>query len=102
MKKANTVNMHDKPRTYLVPFILIVSLFFLWGFAISMLDVLNKHFQEVLNISRAKSGLIQLVVYGAYFIIALPAGSFIKKYGYKNGVILIFSGRISFLSGSYR
>jgi FHS family L-fucose permease-like MFS transporter len=80
--------MHDKPRTYLVPFILIVSLFFLWGFAISMLDVLNKHFQEVLNISRAKSGLIQLVVYGAYFIIALPAGSFIKKYGYKNGVIL--------------
>jgi FHS family L-fucose permease-like MFS transporter len=86
--KTNSLNTSRNHPSYLIPFILIISLFFLWGFAISMLDVLNKHFQEALNISKAKSGLIQLVVYGAYFLIALPAGSFIKKYGYKKGVIL--------------
>ena len=68
--------------SYLYPFILVTSLFFLWGFAHSILDVLNKHFQEVLVISKTKSALIQAVVYGGYFLMALPAGMFIKRYGY--------------------
>lgn len=76
----------NKP-SYLVPFALITSLFFLWGFAISMLDVLNKHFQEVLNVSRARSGFVQLMVYGAYFIMGLPAGQFMKRFGFKRGII---------------
>ncbi|MBP1614133.1 MAG: L-fucose transporter [Bacteroidetes bacterium] len=74
--------------SYLWPFILVTSLFFLWGFAHSILDVLNKHFQEVLVISKARSALIQAVVYGGYFLMALPAGAFIKRYGYRKGVIL--------------
>ncbi len=74
--------------SYLWPFILVTSLFFLWGFAHSILDVLNKHFQEVLVISKAKSALVQAVVYGGYFLMALPAGAFIKRYGYRKGVIL--------------
>lgn len=53
--------------SYLLPFIVITSLFFLWGFAHSILDVLNKHFQEVLVISKARSALVQAVVYGGYF-----------------------------------
>ena len=53
--------------SYLLPFIVITSLFFLWGFAHSILDVLNKHFQEVLVISKARSALVQAVVYGAIF-----------------------------------
>lgn len=73
---------------YLVPFIFITSLFFLWGFAISMLDVLNKHFQDVLHVTKAQSGFVQLSVYGAYFLIALPAGYFTRRYGYKKGIIL--------------
>ena len=59
--------------SYLLPFIVITSLFFLWGFAHSILDVLNKHFQEVLVISKARSALVQAVVYGGYFLMALPA-----------------------------
>ena len=57
-----------------LPFLLVTSLFFLWGFAHSMLDVLNKHFQEILGVSKAQSGLVQAAVYGGYFIMAIPAG----------------------------
>jgi len=84
-KKKHT---HVKITKYTIPFILVVSLFFLWGFAHSILDVLNKHFQEVFIISKARSALVQSVVYGGYFIMALPAGFFIKKYGYRSGVVL--------------
>ena len=75
-------------REYLLPFILISSLFFLWGIAHRMLDTLNKHFQDMLELSKAKSGMIQFSVYLAYFSMALPAGYFMKKFGYKKGIIL--------------
>lgn len=75
-------------RKYLTPFILITTLFFLWGFARAVLDVLNKHFQESLNISLAQSSLIQVTTYMGYFLMAIPAGIFIRKYGYKRGVLL--------------
>lgn len=74
--------------SFLIPFILVTLLFFLWGFAHSILDVLNKHFQEALVISKSRSALVQSVVYGGYFLMALPAGAIIKKWGYKVGVIL--------------
>ena len=63
---------------YLVPFVLITTLFFLWGFAHSILDVLNKHFQDALSISKTHSALIQAVVYGGYFLMAMPAGEIIR------------------------
>ena len=72
---------------YLVPFVLITTLFFLWGFAHSILDVLNKHFQDTLEITRTRSALIQAVVYGGYFIMALPAGRIIRRFGYRTGVL---------------
>ena len=75
-------------KNYLAPFILITSLFFLWGFAHSLLDVLNKHFQNVLHVSRSQSGLVQAAVYGGYFMAAIPAGLFMKKYGFKKGILL--------------
>lgn len=75
-------------RNYLVPFILVTSLFFLWGFAHGILDVLNKHFQDVLVISKARSGLVQATVYGGYFLMALPAGSIIRRWGYRAGIVL--------------
>lgn len=83
--------MNNKKLTtsqYLFPFVLITSLFFLWGMAHGMLDVLNKHFQEILSISKAKSGLIQFAMYMAYFSMALPAGYFMKRFGYRKGIIL--------------
>lgn len=75
-------------KKYTLPLLLIISLFFLWGVAHSILDVLNKHFQEVLVISKARSGLVQAVVYGGYFLMALPAGLFINRYGYQKGIVL--------------
>ncbi len=72
----------------LLPFILITALFFLWGMAHGMLDVLNKHFQTILDISKAKSGMIQFAMYIAYFLMALPAGYFMRRFGYKKGIIL--------------
>lgn len=85
-KKTQLVHLADGTNL-LVPFILITSLFFLWGFAHSILDVLNKHFQDALGITKAKSALVQAVVYGGYFLMALPAGAIIRRWGYRTGVL---------------
>lgn len=68
-------------------FILVTSLFFLWGLAYGLLDVLNKHFQETLNITKQRSTLLQAAYFGAYFLIALPAGIFMNRVGYRKGII---------------
>lgn len=75
-------------KKYVPTFIFVTSLFLLWGVAISMGDVLNRHFQKVLGVSLAQSGLVQFSIFGAYFVMGIPAGLFMKKYGYKNGVLL--------------
>jgi FHS family L-fucose permease-like MFS transporter len=85
-------------QNYLLPFILITSLFFLWGFAHSLLDVLNKHFQDSLHLSKAESGAVQAAAYGAYFIMAIPAGIIAKKFGYKSGIIV---GLTLFAAGAF-
>lgn len=76
------------PKRYTVIYIFVVLLFMLWGVAITIGDVLNKHFQNVLHISKASSGLVQLSIFGAYAVMGIPAGLFMRKFGYKNGVLL--------------
>lgn len=78
--KTNGIN-------YLVPFVLITTLFFLWGFARAILDVLNKHFQNEMDISITESSLIQVTTYMGYFLMAIPAGLFINRFGYRRGVV---------------
>jgi MFS transporter, FHS family, L-fucose permease len=75
-------------RKYLITFIFVTSLFMLWGIAISMGDVLNRHFQKVLGIDVTESTLVQFSIYGAYAVMGIPAGLFMKRFGYKNGVLL--------------
>lgn len=95
---------------YMVPFVLIISLFFLWGFAHAILDVLNKHFQELLHINKSVSALIQAMMYMGYFVMAVPAGLFISRFGYRRGVVfglvLYGIGSLLFIPGqewmSYR
>ncbi|KAF8469491.1 major facilitator superfamily domain-containing protein [Kalaharituber pfeilii] len=71
-------------RESIVPLCLVTILFFLWGFAYGLLDVLNKHFQVALNISRAKSSGLQAAYFGAYPVASLTfAGYILKRYGYK-------------------
>jgi len=75
-------------KKFIVNFIFVTSLFLMWGVLHSMSDVLNKYFQGALNVSKSQSGLIQLSVFGAYFVMSIPAGYFLKKFGYKSGVLL--------------
>ena len=92
-------------KEYLLPFVLVTSLFFMWGFARAILDVLNKHFQEALGISLAHSAMIQVMFYLGYFIMAIPAGLFIARNGYRKGVVfglLLFGiGSLLFIPGEY-
>jgi len=74
--------------SYLKPFVLITSLFLLWGFAHGLLDVLDKHFQDTLHVSKAESGFVQFSLYIGYLAMAYPAGLFMKRFGYKKGIIL--------------
>ena len=92
-------------KEYVLPFILVTSLFFMWGFARAILDVLNKHFQEAMGISLAHSAMIQVMFYLGYFIMAIPAGLFIARNGYRKGVVfglLLFGiGSLLFIPGEY-
>lgn len=74
-------------RSYLIPFILVTSLFFLWGLANIMNSALIAHFQPVFEISRAQALLVETAFYLGYFTIAIPAGLFMEKYSYKKGIL---------------
>lgn len=104
LTEQQTETNQTNDRKYLVPFILITSLFFLWGFARAILDVLNKHFQNALHISITHSSLIQVTTYLGYFLMAIPAGIFINRYGYRRGVvfglILFGAGSLMFIPGA--
>ena len=92
-------------KKYLATFILITSLFFMWGFAHAILDVLNKHFQEVLEMTKTRSALVQVMLYTGYFTMAIPAGLFISRRGYRAGVIvglLLYGiGSLLFIPGEW-
>ena len=91
-------------KQYFLPFVLVTSLFFLWGFARAILDVLNKHFQNSLDITITQSSLIQVTTYLGYFLMAIPAGWFINRHGYRRGVVfglLLFGiGALLFIPGA--
>jgi len=69
-------------------FLMVASLFFIWGFCHAMLDVLNKHFQNILNVSKAQSGLVQTSVFGAYLLVGMPAALLIRRIGYQRGILV--------------
>jgi FHS family L-fucose permease-like MFS transporter len=92
------INVTTQKGNYLFPLILVTGLFFLWGLAYGLLDVLNKHFQETLHINKARSTLLQMAYFGAYFLIALPAGIFMNRFGYKKGII---TGLLLYTTGAF-
>lgn len=73
--------------SYLRIFLLVSSLFLLWGFCSGLLDNLNKHFQNSLLLSKFQSGFVQNAFYMGYFLMALPAGWIARRFGYKNGIL---------------
>ncbi|MFP5080975.1 L-fucose:H+ symporter permease [Pedobacter sp. JCM 36344] len=75
-------------KKFLVTIIFVTSLFMFWGIAITMADSLNKHFQSVLSLSKTQSAFVQFAIFGAYGVMGIPAGLFMKRFGYKSGVLL--------------
>jgi len=96
---------NSKGVNYLLPFIIISSIYLLWGLAHGMLDVLNKHFQESFAMSKAQSGFLQFSVYIGYFLMSLPSGAIMRKSGYKRGLmtgLLLFAfGALLFIPACY-
>ena len=83
-------------RKHLLPFILITSLFFLWAFLHNINPILIPHLKKACQLNDTQSAFIDTAVYLAYFIMAIPAGAFIYKYGYKKGILL---GLLLFAAG---
>src|ERR1700680_1385365 len=84
----------DDGQNVLFPFLLLILLFALWACVNGMIDVMDKHFQEVLHLSLSQSAWVQFAHYLGYFLMALPAGWLAAKLGYKGCIIacLVLSG----------
>jgi FHS family L-fucose permease-like MFS transporter len=87
----------NQQKPYLAAFILVTSLFFLWGFAHNLDPILIPHLKKSFTLSVLQASLVDSAVFIAYFIMAIPAGMIMKKYGYKSGII---TGLILFAIGS--
>ncbi|MGM9741406.1 MAG: sugar MFS transporter [Candidatus Cryptobacteroides sp.] len=92
-------------KKYLLPFVLVTSLFLLWGLANNMTDTLLAAFKRIMDMSDAQTSLIQFAFYGSYFCFALPAALFISRHSFKSGIILglllYATGAILFLPAAY-
>src|SRR5512147_933222 len=89
--------MNQTRNSFLFAFILVTSLFFLWAFLHNTNGILIPHLKKALQLSDTKSSFIDLAVYLGYFLVAIPAGYFMHKAGYKKGIIL---GLILFATGA--
>src|SRR5580698_11208048 len=74
-------------KNLMFTFLLVSSLFLLWGFCNGMIDVMDKHFQEELGLTKSQSAWVQFAHYLGYFLMSLPAGWLAVKLGYKGGII---------------
>jgi FHS family L-fucose permease-like MFS transporter len=85
---ADTKKIPVVSKEVLIPFIIITSLFALWGFANDITNPMVAAFGTVMEISTAKAALVQLAFYGGYATMAIPAALFVRKYSYKTGILL--------------
>ncbi|POY35740.1 L-fucose:H+ symporter permease [Solitalea longa] len=97
-QSIDQVNSKNKSRSYLVPLILITSLFFFWGFVHNLDPVLIPHLRKAFRLNDLESSLVDFSVFIAYFAMALPAGFIMRKWGYKSGIII---GLVLFAIGSF-
>ena len=88
MDRINQKSHKLVERKYLLPFILITSLFALWGFANDITNPMVAAFQTVMELSATKASMVQFAFYGGYATMAIPAALFIRKYSYKSGILL--------------
>jgi len=93
-----TTTAGNLARTAIVPLVLIVSLFFFWGGAASLNDILIKQFKKAFELSDLQAGLVQSAFYLGYFLFAMPAAMFMRRYSYKAAVVL---GLLLFAAGAF-
>src|SRR5215470_1744683 len=74
-------------RRFVLPFVLITSLFFLWAFGVNLNDILIPHFKRAFALSDFQSSFIQVAFFGGYFLAAFPAGRLMERIGYKRGIL---------------
>lgn len=86
-EKKQSMFVLDDGRNVLFTFILVSSLFLLWGFCNGMIDVMDKHFQEELKLSLSQSAWVQFAHWMGYFLMSIPAGWLATRLGYKGGII---------------
>jgi FHS family L-fucose permease-like MFS transporter len=86
--KKRSMFVTDDGLNVMFTFILVSSLFLLWGFCNGMIDVMDKHFQEELGLSKSQSAWVQFAHYLGYFLMSLPAGVLATKLGYKGGIVV--------------
>jgi len=102
--KPSTSLFNINGKSYLFPFILLTTLFLMWGLANNMTDTLLAAFKKIMSMSDFQTSWIQLAFYGSYFCLAIPAALFIKRFNYKSGVLLglglFIIGSISFYPAS--
>jgi len=98
MNKLETLFVKNVGVSFFKIFSLLITLFFLWGFSLGLSDVLNRHFQELIEPNSLKYSFVLLAYYAGYFIMPLPASIFAERFGYKNGIIL---GLMLFAFGSF-
>lgn len=88
----NDINLSKRipvvSKKVLIPFILVTSLFALWGFANAVTDPMVQAFKKVLELSNSQAAWVQMAFYGGYFCMALPAAMFMRKYSYKVGILI--------------
>lgn len=96
-KKNINVN-NGGTKSYLLPFILIVSLFFLWGMAHNLNGVLIPHLKKACQLDNSQSALVDTSIFLAYFVMALPAGYLLRRWGYKLSIIM---GLVAFSIGAF-
>ena len=92
------------PAGMILPFVLVTSLFALWGFANDITNPLVRAFKEIFLISNRESSLVQTAFYGGYATMALPAAIFIRRFSYKSGILvgltLYATGALLFIPAS--
>src|SRR5947208_11376369 len=97
--------VRDNGKNLMFTFILVSSLFLLWGFCNGMIDVMDKHFQEELGLNKAQSAWVQFAHYLGYFLMSLPAGWLATRLGYKGGIIcgllLVAAGGFWFIPATH-
>jgi L-fucose:H+ symporter permease len=95
---ASTSSKAQKATSYLLPLILIVSLFFMWGMANNLNDILIKQFKKTFELTDFQSGLVQSAFYMGYFLFAIPASLVMRKFNYKSGIIV---GLLLYATGAF-